>query len=950
MAITFEASGQQEFATNVASLSFTPDANTQAGDVIVVAVASRMNATITLPAYVPESSFTNINFSGDRYISVFAWVAPINNPGTVSIPLSTPATGSVTWARLRGVDTSAPIDSDQVSSGGGTHAIIADANASVAGGYIVGGLFIASSTSTNATVSSGWTQRHETEIVRNYLVTKNTLTAGPGNTGFLEFTLSQWGDWYGWQLVLLPGSGAPPGPPADAVIATGQTEYMPGGYSDDIADTPAIWVNEDNPAQSVIVGSRKAETGGGIDLYDLSGARIDFYGVGEVNNVALRDFKGKPGWGDRILVVGTNRTNNSLSYAWLDRTTRTLSAAGSTAVGFEPYGTCLYVSPINGDVYAFVSEATGGGGQLDQYRLTHSGGIVSGTKVRDMSTATLSEGMACDDANQWLFLGEEDAGFYRYNAEPGGGNSRITIDTVGAGNLVDDVEGIAIAYGRNPGDDDYIIVSSQGDSTFAIYELASPHNFVRSFRVVGDGGEIDDVADTDGIAVTRAYLGPQWPDGLFVVHDSINTGSVASNFKLVNAARIFDPYTDQPVEISGTSTASLTAPSGRWAKSPTSPVWWDSSNQEWRGILPTSSGHRLYTLDPGGNTQGAVVDNRQDARITAVHSGGMTYVIRQHTSSTLFSAYNSSWTTTVNNVSVPLTMADHDATPISLLRTSNGYLWAAAGYGGSARVTRSTDGGATWSSVTTFTLWTGSATGMVQLLSAGSDVVLFATGNDGEGRGVRRVSQAAGSIAAGSWSSETLPSLPAGITSDDHLSGMTLPDGKLFLVSKTTGATTTAQPLLYHLIRATDGTWTMGTLESGPDETPPSYSRPRVTRVGDTLHGVYGAIYGAQDLTGRTMDINTLGTWSVSGPVLMGPNWSDSAVLPRPEDLDIATSAQWPMVAHNRDEQTVWVLWRTLDVTPPTEPFAFVGNQAVTAMYLGNQQVTAVYIGSTKLL
>lgn len=400
-----------------------------------------------------------------------------------------------------------------------------------------------------------------------------------------------------------------------------------------------------------------------------------------------------------------------------------------------------------------------------------------------------------------------------------------------------------------------------------------------------------------------------------------------------------------PQPVTGTSTASLTTPTARWSKAPSRPLWWDPINEQWRAILATSSGHRLYTLDPEtGATQGAVVENRQAARVTAAHHEGTTYVLRQHATSTLFSAFSSAWAATVTDVTVPLTPPEHDASPVALLRTSNGHLWAACQYGGQVRVTRSTDNGATWSAVTQFAL---AGTGIVVLLQAGTNLLMFATGNDGVGRAARRIPIASGTITAGLWTSETLPALPAGTTSDDHADGMVLPDGRALVVAKTTDPPSGAQPLLYSLTRSTSGTWTMDTIEPGPDEGA-RYTRPRVTLAGRTVRAVYGSIEAPRDLSARTTSLDLLGTWSTRTALFAGPDWSDGAAMPAPADIAAASTDLWPVLAHDRADSTIWLAWQPITETG-TIP-GFLGESPIEAMYLGSTPIAALYLGDTQLV
>ena len=70
---------------------------------------------------------------------------------------------------------------------------------------------------------------------------------------------------------------------------------------------------------------------------------------------------------------------------------------------------------------------------------------------------------------------------------------------------------------------------------------AGPEAVDFSYKLKGDpvtgGGTVDGVSDTDGIDVTGAALGADWPDGLFVAQDGENEGG-NQNFKLVSWGEI----------------------------------------------------------------------------------------------------------------------------------------------------------------------------------------------------------------------------------------------------------------------------------------------------------------------------------------------------------------------------------------------------------------------------
>lgn len=334
------------------------------------------------------------------------------------------------------------------------------------------------------------------------------------------------------------GSGSTSGFPG-TVTATVESEVF-SGASGDVADSMWIWRNPADPDSSFVLAVNKSTgSDGGVYTLALDGTVVDSYLLGSVNGIDGRDLalydNVASGWSGRVLLAMSDRTASEIAYGWLNRSTGEITSAGGTSLAFDPYGLTMYVSPVDGKVYAFVSEATGGSNALRQYELTVSGSTVSGTSVRTLDTASLAEGMDVSEPDEWFFLGEEDAGLYRYDAEPDGGTSRTTVDTV-AGNLTADVEGVAVVAATLglPG---YLIASSQGSSDFQLYELANPHTYLHTFSVVGAGG-VDNVTDTDGLDVLRASLGSAWPSGLMVVHDATNTGGAASNLKFIELGQL----------------------------------------------------------------------------------------------------------------------------------------------------------------------------------------------------------------------------------------------------------------------------------------------------------------------------------------------------------------------------------------------------------------------------
>jgi parallel beta-helix repeat protein len=322
----------------------------------------------------------------------------------------------------------------------------------------------------------------------------------------------------------VPATSTSPPATSGPRVVSATVETDPVHHSGDAADDAAIWIHPTDPSLSTVIGTDKL---GGLAVYDLSGRQVHRYTDAKPNNVDIR--YGFPlGGHSATIVVTSEKSDNSLRVYEVDEATRGLRpvSARTLSVGIGLYGLCLYKSPVTGRYYAFDSDSSG---TLQQWELFDDGaGRVDARKVRQISTGTTTEGCAADDRTGDLFVAEEDVAIWRYGAEPGSGTARTQVDAVGAGRLVADIEGLALYYGRDGAG--YLLASSQGSSSFVVYDRQPPHAPVTTFTV--GAGAVDAVSYTDGIDVTNAYLGPAFPEGVFVAQDDRNdVGN--QNYKLV---------------------------------------------------------------------------------------------------------------------------------------------------------------------------------------------------------------------------------------------------------------------------------------------------------------------------------------------------------------------------------------------------------------------------------
>jgi 3-phytase len=307
-----------------------------------------------------------------------------------------------------------------------------------------------------------------------------------------------------------------------AVPARGQTVPV-GTVAEDAADDPAIWRDPRNPERSLIVGTDKKA---GLHVYRLSGESVHFTPAGRVNNVDLVDLGARG-----VLVVASDRNDPARALLKLYRlNTRSgaLTPLGDAEGGAgEAYGVCLAV--IDRQVHAFSVLKDG---QIVQVRLDLGRDKASGTFVRKLSVPSQAEGCVVDNRTRTLYVGEESAGVWVFDARPDGPpEGRLAIRADGV-QLVPDVEGLALSLkGRTGG---WLVVSSQGDNAYALYRLPDLTPAGR-FRI--SGGELGSTEETDGIALAPGQFSRAYPDGLFVAQDGVNAPD-AQNFKLASWAEI----------------------------------------------------------------------------------------------------------------------------------------------------------------------------------------------------------------------------------------------------------------------------------------------------------------------------------------------------------------------------------------------------------------------------
>ncbi|MDK2410031.1 phytase [Aphanizomenon sp. PH219] len=332
------------------------------------------------------------------------------------------------------------------------------------------------------------------------------------------------------------------------------------------ADDPAIYVNSTDSSKSLVVTSVK---NGGLRIYDLAGNLLQTINPSNpdirYNNVDLQ--YGFTLGGEKVdIAVASDRNNdklaifkinpNSADGNYLENITDSNAATIFQGLPFatpysastrSAYGLAIYRSPVTNDYYVFTSRRQTG--DVAQLKLVDKGNgkigyeVVRSFTIPSPTTAGASaqtEGMVADQETGFLYIGQEDVGIWKFDAEPNGGSTGKLIEKVkaeGGKNLTNDVEGLTIYYGKNG--TGYLLASSQGDNTFATYTREGNNDFLGRFAV-GNNGGIDSVQESDGADVINLPLGPNFPYGVFITQDGANDPAtivsgenISSNFKLV---------------------------------------------------------------------------------------------------------------------------------------------------------------------------------------------------------------------------------------------------------------------------------------------------------------------------------------------------------------------------------------------------------------------------------
>jgi myo-inositol-hexaphosphate 3-phosphohydrolase len=390
----------------------------------------------------------------------------------------------------------------------------------------------------------------------------------------------------------------------ESIIVEASYETDPIPFGDKESDDGVVWVNQSNPAASLILGTSKFEGNpegyGGLGVYTLEGRETLFLPKDRLNNIdiPLGPSLKKQCTHDRA--IASNRTLSGISIFQIspDRVEKMmdfkiedddgkplkvygLCSAQLAGVGLKKEKRTLILLPTKSglayiyelknfekkasqisikklqtvDLKSFVTldqdlfikdvveKSARADGELDELD----------KKLKDRFAL---EGCAYDHVRSRWLVGMENFGIW---SVPEKSLRPFDIPTVilqvqgswsdielwskkeNKNRITDDIEGIDVF---NYNGVDYGMFSIQGISEIGILELAT-NRLLGQFKV-RLSEDNDPVLMTDGIAVKSSYLGPLFPKGAVILHDDKNeskSGAIdRANYKIVDLERIMNTF------------------------------------------------------------------------------------------------------------------------------------------------------------------------------------------------------------------------------------------------------------------------------------------------------------------------------------------------------------------------------------------------------------------------
>jgi len=290
-------------------------------------------------------------------------------------------------------------------------------------------------------------------------------------------------------------------------------------------DDPAIWYNKQYPAKSLILGTDKGDSTGGVFVFNLEGKLDTERSIRNLNRPNNIDIEYGFQFQDKTIdiAVFTERGRDMIRVISLPDC-KFIDNGGIPVFEDDslrsPMGISLYKDKSHA-VYAFVGRKTGpADGYIYQYQLVDNGVSVSGIKIRALgkfSGKKEIEAIVVDDELGYVYYSDETVGVRQYYADADKGNEELSLfATTG---ITGDHEGLSI-YQEKDGKG-YIILSDQQANKFHLFTREGSknnpfdHQLVRIVKA--------QTLESDGSDILNLPLNATFKRGIFVAMSSNKT-------------------------------------------------------------------------------------------------------------------------------------------------------------------------------------------------------------------------------------------------------------------------------------------------------------------------------------------------------------------------------------------------------------------------------------------
>lgn len=290
-------------------------------------------------------------------------------------------------------------------------------------------------------------------------------------------------------------------------------------------DDPAIWYNSANPEKSLVLGTDKGDSTGGIFVFNLEGkldTALSLTNLKRPNNIDIEygfQFQGKT----IDIAVFTERGKDMIRVISLPDC-KFIDGGGIPVFEDDslrsPMGIALYKDK-NSQVFAFVGRKDGpSDGYIYHYQLQANDSAVSGVKVRALGRFSQKkeiEAIVVDDELGYVYYSDENVGVRKYYADAEKGNEELALFATSG--ITEDHEGLSV-YKEKDGKG-YIILSDQQANKFHLFRREGTKNNPHDHQLVRI--VLAQTDQSDGSDILNMPLNATFPNGIFVAMSTDRT-------------------------------------------------------------------------------------------------------------------------------------------------------------------------------------------------------------------------------------------------------------------------------------------------------------------------------------------------------------------------------------------------------------------------------------------